>query len=65
MPDTTTIVITGDMTLNAISLAVPRALEVFERHGLDSCCGRAKALAYVCERHGLDLEAVLAELRAL
>ncbi len=57
--------IAPEMTLNEISLAVPRALEVFERYGLDSCCGGAKALALVCERHGLDLPTLLAELRAL
>ncbi len=65
MTGTTTTAITADMTLNAISLAIPRALEVFERHGLDSCCGGAKPLALVCERHGLDLDALLNELRAL
>lgn len=57
--------IAPEMTLNEISLAVPRALEVFERYGLDSCCGGAKTLALVCERHGLDLPALLAELRTL
>lgn len=57
--------IVPEMTLNEISLAVPRALEVFERYGLDSCCGGAKTLALVCERHGLDLPTLLAELRAL
>jgi regulator of cell morphogenesis and NO signaling len=65
MTVSTTPAITGEMTLNAISLAQPRALEVFDRHGLDSCCGGAKPLAVVCERHGLDLEALLRELRAL
>jgi iron-sulfur cluster repair protein YtfE (RIC family) len=65
MPGTTESTIAGAMTLNEISLAVPRALEVFARHGLDSCCGGAKPLALVCERHGLDLEAILSELRAL
>jgi regulator of cell morphogenesis and NO signaling len=56
---------TADMTLNEITLAQPRAVEVFDRYGLDSCCGGAKPLALVCERHGLDLEAVLRDLRAL
>ncbi|MBA4072775.1 MAG: hypothetical protein C0497_13195 [Gemmatimonas sp.] len=65
MPGTTETTITATMTLNEISLSVPRALEVFARHGLDSCCGGASPLALVCERHGLDLEALLAELRAV
>lgn len=65
MPGTTETVITGALTLNEISAAVPRALEAFNRHGLDSCCGGAKTLALVCERHGLDLDALLQELRAL
>lgn len=57
--------IAPDMTLNEIAAAVPRALEVFNRLGLDSCCGGAKPLAVVCERHGLSLPDVLAELRSL
>lgn len=65
MSDTTATTIDATMTLNEISLAAPHTLEVFARHGLDSCCGGAKPLALVCERHGLDLEALLAELRAL
>jgi iron-sulfur cluster repair protein YtfE (RIC family) len=65
MPGTTDTTIAPTMTLNEISLVVPRALEVFARHGLDSCCGGAKPLALVCERHGLDLDEVLKELRAV
>ena len=65
MSSTTETTITATMTLNEISLAAPQTLEVFARHGLDSCCGGAKPLALVCEKHGLDLEAILAELRAL
>lgn len=65
MPSTTDTTITGAMTLNEITLAQPRAVEVFERHGLDSCCGGAKPLELVCERHGLDLNQLLSELRTL
>ena len=57
--------IDGTMTLNAIMLLQPRAVEVFAQHGLDSCCGGAKPLALVCEKHGLDLGALLEQLRAL
>jgi len=64
MSATTDATITGALTLNEITLALPRAVEVFERHALDSCCGGAKPLALVCERHGLDLDQLLGELRA-
>lgn len=57
--------LSAEMTLNEIAAAAPRALEVFDRLGLDSCCGGAKPLSLVCERHKLDLEAILTELRAL
>lgn len=55
--------ITAEMTLNEIVLVLPRAVVVFARHGLDACCGGSKPLSLVCERHGLDLDALLAELR--
>jgi len=64
MPSTTDGLITETMTLNEIMLAAPRAVEIFNQYGLDSCCGGAKPLALVCEKHGLDLTAVLKELHA-
>ncbi|MDQ8153365.1 MAG: DUF542 domain-containing protein [Gemmatimonadota bacterium] len=57
--------LTATMTLNEILLAEPRAVAVFARYGMDSCCGGVKPLTLVCEKHGLDLATVLAELRAL
>ena len=65
MAGTTETTIVETMSLNEISLIAPQAIEVFARHGLDSCCGGAKPLALVCTRHGVDLDALLAELRAL
>ncbi|MBI2795815.1 MAG: DUF542 domain-containing protein [Gemmatimonadetes bacterium] len=53
------------MTLNEIVAAVPRAVEVFERFGLDSCCGGARPLAVICVKHGLNPDLVLRALREL
>ena len=57
--------ITGDLSLNQIAAQQPRALEVFDKLGLDSCCGGAKSLAVVCEKHQLSLDDVLRDLQAL
>ena len=57
--------ITADLSLNAITALQPRALEVFNRLGLDSCCGGAKTLAAVCSAHQLPLDDVLRDLHAL
>lgn len=65
MTTRTDIPLSGDLTLNEITTAVPRALEVFNRIGLDSCCGGAKPLGLVCEKHGLDLEKMLGDIRSV
>jgi iron-sulfur cluster repair protein YtfE (RIC family) len=39
----------------------PESIAVFEKHGIDYCCG-GKSLGYVCEQQGLDLQMVLAEI---
>lgn len=46
--------------LAADSLA---AVKLFERHGIDYCCGGKRPLAAVCEEKGLDLSQVENELR--
>ncbi len=57
--------IDASMSLNDIAAAQPRAVEVFDRYGFDSCCGGAKTLQLVCEKHALILDDVLRDLRAL
>jgi regulator of cell morphogenesis and NO signaling len=52
------------LTLNEIIAAVPQALPVLTRFGFDTCCGGGLALSVAVERHGLELETVLAALRA-
>lgn len=65
MSISTTTPITGDLSLNDITARQPRALEIFDRLGLDSCCGGAKSLSLVCEKHHLNLDDVLRDLHAL
>jgi regulator of cell morphogenesis and NO signaling len=42
-----------------------RAGAIFDRHGLDYCCGGARSLADGCAQRGINLAAVLSELEAL
>ena len=42
----------------------PSRARVFERLGLDYCCGGKRSLADACRRRGLDADAVLASLDA-
>lgn len=39
------------------------AVKLFERHGIDYCCGGRRPLAEVCVEQGLDVDAVEEELR--
>jgi len=40
----------------------PMATRVFERHGIDFCCGGGRALAEACERKGADVSVVIGEI---
>ncbi|HSU17599.1 DUF542 domain-containing protein [Longimicrobium sp.] len=57
-----TTTITPDTTVNDASTRFPATLRVFSAWGIDACCGGAKPLAEVAERHGFDLDALLADL---
>ena len=62
--DTMNTTIVDTDTLNTIVARHPQALQVLQRFGLDTCCGGALPLRVVVEHHGLDLDEVLAALRA-
>jgi iron-sulfur cluster repair protein YtfE (RIC family) len=51
-------------TLNAIVARYPQALSVLQRCGLDTCCGGALPLRTAAEHHNLNLDELLAILRA-
>lgn len=59
---TTKTPISPAMTVNDAILQHPRTVTVFEAYGIDSCCGGALPIEEVAKRHGLDLDALMAEL---
>ena len=55
---------TPETQLGAIVAARPALARVFERIGLDYCCGGKQSLALACERKGLDSQIILAAIEA-
>jgi regulator of cell morphogenesis and NO signaling len=49
-------------TIGEIVAADYRTAKVFEKYGIDFCCGGKVALAAICKEKGLDLSALTAEL---
>lgn len=52
------------LPVGRIATTHPQALRVFERHGIDYCCGGARVLADVCASRGIEVDLVLAEIAA-
>lgn len=50
-------------TVGELVTSHPSAMKIFQRHGIDFCCGGAKSLGEACAEHGLDAQAVLDEIR--
>ena len=46
--------ITDTTTVGEIAGALPASVRVFQRHGIDFCCGGKKPLTVVCREHGLS-----------
>lgn len=54
--------VTPETTVAEIATAVPRAIPVFQKHGIDFCCGGRRALAEVCSENGVGFEAIVGEI---
>ena len=54
--------IAADMTINEIIAEHPETLAIFNRHGIDSCCGGGLALSEAARKHRLTFIALLSEL---
>lgn len=53
---------TATQTVRAIALEQPTSIRVFERLGIDYCCGGRKPLSEACEARNLEVNAVIAAL---
>jgi regulator of cell morphogenesis and NO signaling len=53
---------TPQTTVRDIALEQPAAIRVFERFGIDYCCGGRKPLAQACEERSIETKAVLAAI---
>lgn len=51
-------------TIAELAATSPATIRVFQRHGIDFCCGGKRPLAAVCSEHALDVDAITAELEA-
>ena len=55
----------GDKTIGEIVAADFRTAKVFEKHGIDFCCGGKVALGTICTEKDLDLATIASELEAV
>jgi len=53
-----------NLTVGNLVTERPSRAAVFEKHGIDYCCGGRKPLAEACRERGLDEAAVIADLEA-
>lgn len=58
-------VVIGEITIGAIVADDFRAATIFERHGIDFCCGGKIPLAEACKSKGIELDALKSELESL
>jgi len=53
---------TLDSTVGQIAAETPSSIRVFEKYGIDFCCGGQTGFEEACRSRGLDPEAVLGEI---
>lgn len=55
----------ANLTVAEVVNRTPEATAIFNRFGIDTCCGGGKAVAEAASLHGVDIGGLLAELTAL
>lgn len=56
--------ISTEMPVGQIVAQFPQTARVFEKYGIDYCCGGKLALGVFCAKKGLDAQALIAEVEA-
>jgi regulator of cell morphogenesis and NO signaling len=56
--------IDAERTVGELAVAAPGAARIFERAGIDFCCGGKKPLREACREKGVAVEDILAALRS-
>lgn len=56
--------ITENTTIADIAGALPSSVRVFQRHGIDFCCGGKKPIGLVCSERGLNFNEIVSALEA-
>ena len=54
--------ITTNTTVADIAATLPSSVRVFQRHGIDFCCGGKTPLAVACEEHGIAFADLVAAI---
>jgi regulator of cell morphogenesis and NO signaling len=57
-----TIQLHPELTINEIVAADPETIAVFNRFGLDTCCGGGVCVDDAARRHGIDAKPIVAAL---
>jgi len=56
--------ITETTTVAAVASALPSSVRVFQRYGIDFCCGGKSALAAACQAHGVSYTELVGAIEA-
>jgi regulator of cell morphogenesis and NO signaling len=54
--------VSPETTVAEIASLLPRAIPVFQRYGIDFCCGGRRALGEVCAEKGIGFDALAGEI---
>ncbi|OFW23794.1 MAG: iron-sulfur cluster repair di-iron protein [Acidobacteria bacterium RIFCSPLOWO2_02_FULL_59_13] len=54
--------ITSKTTVGEIAKTIPTSVAVFQRHGIDFCCGGNKPLEEACQEKGVSVDQIVSEV---